>query len=176
MQRLDQSPQHTMRYAAKSGAKVGVALDLGYAMAFLAYASVRSTLTILAAGGMDGGMLGTIVATTASIAWVSLLVAILFAPIAALIGMVTAVIVNALLGRVNPIHSATRALIIGLVTAAGIALLFYAALVFGMGVAVSPEAIEMFAFWLGLPTLIYIAAGGVGSLELNRELVRSPAV
>lgn len=176
MTNREQPEQLSMRLAAKSGAKVGVALDLGYAVAFLAYASVRSAVMILSAGGMNVDMLGTIVATTASIAWVSLVVAILFAPIAAFIGMVTAVIVNALLGRVNPIHSATRALIVGLVTAAGIVLLFYAALVFGMGVALSPESIEMFAFWLGLPTLIYIAAGGVGSLELNRELARSPAV
>jgi hypothetical protein len=108
-------------------------------------------------------------ATTASILWVSLLVALGFSLFAALLGAFTAVVVNALLRRLDPAHSPRTGLAIGLGSAAAVAVLLYALPGAGLGLNVSPEASETFWFWLGLPTLLYIVAGGIGGWLLAAE-------
>jgi hypothetical protein len=166
MQRVGYIPRPTWRYVALRGAAVSVGLTFAYALAFLLYAIVRSSLTLAARVNPDTGLLGTLIATWTSLAIAVLTMASLMAVVAAVLGTATALIVLWLSSVLNPRRVSARAIMIGLVTCLGIALLLNLALQQALSLSWSALVSEAYLFWLGLPSLIYVGAGGVASWQL----------
>ncbi len=148
------------------GAELGVAADFAYALAFILYALVRSTFDLLATPQIDAGWLNIALATWFALAVPALLLAALFAPFVALIGALTALAVNAISAARNA--SSRQAAQIGAAVCALVALTLVALLTWGGGFAWSPALIETWMFWLVLPLLLYIAAGGIGGWMLSQ--------
>lgn len=142
------------------GAELGVACAFVYTLAFIAYAMVRATYDLLATPQIDAGWLNIALATWFALAVPALLLAALFAPVVALVGAVTALIVNAL-------ASARHAAQTGALVCAVIALALVAWLTL-TGFTWSLAIIETWLFWLVLPLGFYIAAGGIGGWLLGR--------
>lgn len=146
------------------GAELGVAFAFGYALVFIVYAMARATIDLLATPQIDAGWLNIAIATWLSLAVPALLLAALFAPFVALIGALTALGVHAILSARNA--SPRQAVTIGVGTCAVIAFALVALLTLGTGFTWSPAIIETWMFWLVLPLLSYIVAGGVGAWML----------
>ena len=167
MQLAEQTTPLTWKSAAARGAAVGVGLTLAYVVFFVVYASLRSTLSILQVGEVDAGVLPTILATIAALVWTSLVAGLLFGILAAGLGAASAVLIFWALGAFNWTHSANRAILFGVGVTVVIALLLY----FGMGQALdltmTPSSSQAVGFWLAIPLLIYIVAGGIGGWVLN---------
>ncbi len=169
MQRAEHLAYPTLGWAAWNGAKLAVAMTFGYALLFILYASTRSAITILAAGDSGTGVLQTILATSVSVIWTSLVFAFLLALPASVLGALTAPVIAALLPRLISNHDPRRAFLVGLNISLVIAIVFYIALRFGLQLESNPATAEALLFWLDLPTLIYVIAGGVGGWQLARS-------
>lgn len=155
-------------YGPFGGALTAVGLAFAYALVFVVYAIIRSSL-LLGSVSSDAGFGGTLVAYAASLTVAALTIAALMALPAAVIGLITAAIVKRSVSWFNPQHSASRAIVVGALTCFIIVAVFHVllqrALGFGMSDVVSN--LETYLLWLGFPSLIYIAAGGVANRQLN---------
>lgn len=167
MSHTHQPARARWRTVAGRGAEIGVALGFAYAIAFLVYAALRSTTELLATPDVDAGWLGTAFATWIALALPAFVFAALLAPLAALLGALTAVAVYALLPTLNPEHTPPRAILIGLGVCSLIALVSVLLLEQGTGLQWTPALAEALTFWLVLPLLVYIVAGGAASWRLN---------
>jgi hypothetical protein len=152
------------------GAELGVALTCVYTVAFIGYAVVRSTVMILATPGPDAGLAGTLASTWLSLALAATEVALLCALPAALLGAATALVIRALLTLADAVSSPARAGALGAAVCLGFSLALVALVSGGLGVAWTPTSAEALTFWLVLPLLIYVVAGGV----VSRQLVQTP--
>ena len=156
-------------YGPLGGAALAVGLAFAYALVFIVYATIRSSL-LPARVQPDAGFFGTAIAYGAALAIATLAITALMAIPAAIVGAVTALILKWLLSVLNPQHTRRRAIIVGSVIC--FALTFILHLVFqrALGFALSDVIAnpETYLLWLGFPSLIYIAAGGAASWELNR--------
>ncbi|CAG0943011.1 hypothetical protein ANRL1_01172 [Anaerolineae bacterium] len=148
------------------GAELGIAFAFVYALAFIVYAIVRATIDLIATPQIDAGWLNIALATWFSLAVPALLLAALFTPVVAIIGALTALGVNAIASARNA--SPRQAALIGAETSGVFALALIALLTFGAGFTWSLAIIETWMFWLVLPLLLYVVAGGVGGWMLSR--------
>lgn len=160
-------------YGPLGGALLGVGLAFGYALVFIIYATIRAAL-LPARVPPDAGVLGTVVAYGESLALATLAITVLMAIPAAIIGAISAFIITWLLSILNPQHAPRRAVVIGMVACFAliviVQLFFQRALGFTLAdVIANPET---YLLWLGFPSLLFIAAGGVASWQWNR--VRIP--
>jgi hypothetical protein len=150
------------------GAEIGVGLSFLYALAFIAYAVVRSTSVLLGTPNPDGGLAGTLIATWATLALPALMIAALAGILAAAIGALTALAVRMLASfgtaRPTPRRAAGSSLAVCLVVCLALLLL----LTQGLGLVWTPATAETLTFWLVLPLIIYIIAGGVVGWHFNR--------
>ena len=158
------------RKVAARGAEIGIALDFAYAATFIVYAILRSTAKLLETPGIDAGWPGTALATWTALALPAFVFAVLFVPIVALLGALTALAVYALSPTLNPEHAPGRAVFIGIGVCSLV--VFATALLLDLqaGLRWTPALAETLTFWLALPLLIYIVAGGVASRHLNHTV------
>jgi hypothetical protein len=152
------------------GAEAGLALAFLYALAFIGYAIVRSTLNLLAAPNRDGGLAGTLVATWIALALPAFVVAALAGILAAIIGALTALALRALLSRMNAAHTPRRAIAIGVGVCLTVSLTLLVVLTQGLGLTWTPVVAMTLTFWLVLPLATYVVAGGVASWQVNRMM------
>ena len=153
------------------GAEAGIALALLYALAFIGYAVVRSTLMLLATPNPDGGLAGTLIATWISMAVPAFVLAAIVGILAAALGVLTALVLRALLSHGNPTHAPQRAIVIGVGVCLTISLMLLVLLTQGLGVTWMPATAAALIFWLVMPLVIYVVAGGTASWQVNRKLV-----
>src|SRR5579859_467211 len=165
----DPTSRPGLGWLAGRGAGAASLALLAYTLAFLLYAFTRSGLTLLATVNEAAGLPATLLATWVALSIAALTIALLVWPLAALVGAVTALLISALCAAWNREHVPGRALAIGAGACAAPAALIALALA-GVGPAWTPSLAETLGFWLGLPLLVYIATGGLASLELNRQL------
>lgn len=160
-------------YGPLGGALLGVGLALAYALVFIVYAAIRAAL-LPARVVPDAGVLGTVIAYGESLAIATFAITSLMAIPAGIIGAITAFVVTWLLSLVNPQHTPRRAVIVGVVACVAFAAIVH--LVFQRALDFTPSDVaanpETYLLWLGFPSLIYIAAGGVASRQWNLEQVR----
>src|SRR3990172_6702454 len=120
------------------GAELGIACAFLYALAFIGYAIARATIDLLVTPQIETGWLGTAIVTWFSLAVPALLLAAIFAPLAALIGALTALVVNAVSMALNPGQARRQAFIIGIAVCAVVVVVICWLLFFGMGLAWKP--------------------------------------
>lgn len=150
------------------GAELGIALAFVYALAFVAYAVARASVSILASGDLAGGLAETLLATWLSLAVASAAVAAICALPAALLGAATALTIRALLPPIAT-RGPNGAVALGVLVCLGFSLAL-ALLIGGLGVRWTPANAGALTFWLALPLAIYCAAGGLASRQLARML------
>jgi hypothetical protein len=155
---------------AEYGAEAGIALALVYALAFIGYAVVRSTLNLLAPPAPGDGLAGTLIATWVALAVPTFMLAVIFGILAAVIGALTALVLRALLSRVNSTHAPQRAVSIGMAVCLTVSLALLVLLYQGLGVRWTPATAATLTFWLLLPLVAYVVAGGMVSWYVNRRL------
>jgi len=147
------------------GAELGIACAFSYALAFIVYALVRSTGDLSAAPQIDAGWLNIALATWFALATPALLLAALFAPFVAILGALTALAINAITSARNA--SPRAGALIGAGTCAGIASALVVLLTL-TGFTWSRAISETWLFWIVLPLLVYVGAGGIGGWLLRR--------
>jgi hypothetical protein len=152
------------------GAEAGIALAFLYALAFIGYAIVRSTLNLLAMPNLDGGLASTLVATWVALALPAFVFATLAGILAAIIGALTALALRMLLCQMNAAHTAWRAVAIGIAICLSVSLALLVMLTQGLGATWSPSVAATLTFWLILPLVTYIVAGGVAGWQVNRMI------
>jgi hypothetical protein len=163
---MDANPSRgEWRRVARSGAAAGAALTFGYALLFIVYTLVRTSAMIVRRVelGIAGGAL---LANGITIALAALTWACLFALVAALIGLLTAVALRGLLIWLNP-PTSRRAAALGGLLAILVVITLYLVLHPVGGQYLSPVYPESLLFWFGLPSLIYICAAAWGSVQLH---------
>jgi hypothetical protein len=165
---------HTVRIGwgrtAWYGAEACVALAFLYALVFIGYAIVRSTLAIVATSSVATGLVGTLIATWAGLALPALVCAALAAIPAALIGALSALSVRALLTLGNATPTPRRAAASGIVVCLAVSLALLALLTQGLGVTWTPATAATLTFWLLAPLVIYSTVGVVASWQMRRML------
>lgn len=170
MQKIVGSSNATWVYGPLGGAAAAIALAFAYTAVFVVYALIRSLLLVISANP-GAGIPGTIVAYAATLSVPALVICVMMSVPAALVGLLTAPLLKRLLSAWNPRHDPARATAIGAAASCGIVVLlhviFQRALGFSLAdVAANPET---YLFWLALPSLIYILAGGVAGRVLNHR-------
>jgi hypothetical protein len=164
------TPQVGWGRTAGYGAEAGIALAFGYALAFIGYAVVRSTLTLMATPHPDGTLAGTLSVTWIALAVPAFMLAAIFGILAAVLGALTALVLRVLVSRVNPTHAPQRAIGIGVAVCLTVSLALLVLLYEGLGVRWTPATAATLTFWLLVPLLIYVVAGGIVSWHVNRML------
>lgn len=141
------------------GAEAGLILALLYALLFVIYAIVRSTIAIVAAGPSRIGQ-------GLAADWVSLLVSsiditIVIAVPAALSGMLGAFLVDRLLRVIPPEVIRPGRALLGVGTGLAIMLSLHIALGMAFGFSIGLVPAGTYWFWLGVPAVIYVAFCGM---------------
>lgn len=151
------------RRAALGGAVICALLALGYTVLFILYALGRSLFTVTATVNQDAGMLGTLIATWASLFVAAFVIGMLLTVAVAILGAFTGIIVNAVSAVFNPQREPKRAVAIGTGVCFALIVLLHLALRSAMNYSL-PDLLSMHAlFWLGIPSMIFIVAGGLAT-------------
>jgi hypothetical protein len=160
MSESDRYPAGEWRRVARSGAGIGVKMTLLYAIVFVLYAVVRSTIALLRWPSPDEGTAATVLATAASLIVAATSITLLALPISAFAGLVTSLVVYWL--RPQWRHWSTGRPLTGFAAATVIVLLVQIALLPVIGLTTFRLQAATYIFWLGLPAIIYIGAIGLG--------------
>jgi hypothetical protein len=147
----------TLRAAALKGAKWGLLLALAYGLVFCLLGSLRYVLDVSAAppdGGFWTHVMGGAVSLTVAALGITLLMALLAAALGAVTALLAASVDKLWTARSGVAHGAAA----GFFTAAGMLVLLHGALwAAGLWSPLS-FASTTYLFWLGIPSLIYLAA------------------
>jgi len=165
MSHINSSPV-SWRLAAVRGATIGIWLTFAYAVLVALYAIVRSSLriqTALASGDALQMMFGTAV----TLAFGILIFAVVMALVSAVIGGISAIVLQWLLLRFNPRHASTQALFIGLGLGIGCWFVVNLILLVMPGSRLTLAYPETYLFWFAVPGLIYVVASVLTSRTLN---------
>jgi hypothetical protein len=156
------TPRVTWGYIAARGAGVGVALTMAYTGCFIIYAWVRAARALQATMSGDPAQFGTFVATAASLSVAAGVIATFTVILTAILGALTGLVLQGLLARFNRDGDSRQAVLIGVAAMALIVVV--------MDVAFRFHALQLetFLFWVGLPSAIYIVAGGIAARQLAR--------
>jgi hypothetical protein len=136
---------------------------------FIPIGIVRYWLDLQAAPP-DDGMLSLFAAGSISLVVATLAVAVLFTLPAALLGVITALLVRGALAAVKPKSAPWRAVGIGTATCLLLALLIHLALSWVGVLSWSSMASATYLLWLGIPSLLYVIAGGLFSWRWCSEV------
>jgi hypothetical protein len=156
------------RQTAWYGAEAGAALALLYGMLFTFYAVARATSAILATPEIDGGLAATLAATWISLAVPALVVAIIAAVPAGVVGALTAIVLRGLVSRAGVASRPGQALAAGVALCLGLSLALLALVMGGLGIVWVPATAEALTFWLLAPLVVYSIAGGVAGWRACR--------
>lgn len=167
MQLTNKATRLSWRYAAFGGAVLCSILALAYTLVFIVYALARSAFTAVSTINADAGMLGTLIATWASLIVAALVIGVLCAIAVAFLGAITGIVVKGVSIVFNPQYESQQATIIGASVCLAIVILLHLALRSAMNFSL-PDLLSMHAlFWLEIPSLIFIVVGGVATRKLN---------
>lgn len=139
------------------GAATGLAALLLYVLLFIIYAITRSSLQIIGALGSADGISGTLIANALSIGIAALSVALLLSLIVAPLGGFTMLLAYALAGPLHARSRPGRAAIVGGTTAALVMLAVQGEVWSALGSFRAAFWPSSYLFWLGLPTLLFVA-------------------
>lgn len=139
------------------GASLGFKLALAYGIVFVLAAAVRYGSDLIAAPP-NGNLWLTYLAGVTSLAVAALGIALIFGLVAAVVGALTGLLAGAIDRWLNAGHRPQRAAAIGLSVAGVIVLLLHSALWSAGLWSSSSLASSTYLFWLGAPTLIYLAS------------------
>ncbi len=155
-------------YGPLGGGLAAIGLAFAYALVFIVYATIRSSLLVISAKP-DAGILGTMVAYAATLTIAALVICAMMAVPAALVGLLTATLLKRLLSALNPQHTPARAVVIGSATCFAIVVILHLVFQRALGFTIADVVAnpETYLFWLAFPSLIYIVAGGVASRTWN---------
>ena len=158
----------TRRSIARRGAALGLKLSCAYSAVFVLYSLVHSTVA-LAGARPSAGAFPTLAATWLSLIVASIAFAALLAPVVAGIGASSALAIEAVVRRARP--STRGAMITGILICLGFSAALLAIVHLGLGVGAPTRFLRTYAFWLGVPIALYVAAGASfgGSLALERR-------
>jgi hypothetical protein len=156
------TPRVTWGYVASRGAGVGVALTMAYTGCFIIYAWVRAALALQSTMNGDPAQLGTFIATAASLFLAAGVIAAFTVILTAILGALTGLVLPGLLARFNQHGDSRQAILIGVIITALVALVIDVAFRF------HALQLETFLLWVGLPSAIYIATGGIAARQLAR--------
>jgi hypothetical protein len=168
MKRNQPQPGPPWRTVLLTGAAMGAGLTLAYGLAFGIYATLRSSVTVLVNTPPEIGVVPTLAANGASILIPALASALVVTPVMALIGLVTAGVVQGLL-QFNRGRQPERAILIGFGATLAIVLLYQLPLVRLLRQTMPGAGLATYWFWFGFPALIQLGAGVVGAWQLNRR-------
>ncbi len=161
--------RYSKRAAVRAGAASGVVLTFAYGLVTCLYAIARSSLAIDASIGFNAGW-RTLLANASSLVLTTLVMSLLFSFLTVPFGMVTALLVRAVLLRLNPRCTPGWSSAIGMVTAFCLWLLLFLVLKAALGARLSWRYPETLMFWLVLPGIIYVLAAGFQARRLNSWL------
>jgi hypothetical protein len=164
----------TGRAVARAGAAVGVGLTFAYALTFALYAIVRSSWTIWRWTPPDLGKLEALAANAASIVVASVASAGLLAVVVALLSMGTALVMAWALATWNAHQSTGRAILMGAATALVVVVVGQFTLSWALGRSLFSFGAATYLFWIGLPSLLYVGAGGVLARWLTQPALATP--
>ena len=154
----DQTTKWTWQKTARRGAELGAVLSVAYAFLFDAYAI---------GSGSIGNTTDTISANTISVFSQTIPWTVAMLILAALIGALTALLIRTLLPRLNPSSRPGRSMLYGF----GITIVVVVLVTLIAAIAGAPMAFnfnpQTYMFWVGLPALLYVAAGAVGAERLS---------
>jgi hypothetical protein len=153
-----------LRAAAVRGAGAALALTLSYALVFWIYAAVRSTATLVNTVNDSAGSTGTLIATGSALAIATLTIAFIFCFVTIPLGMAAAVLIERASARSNPKGNPRKAVPIGLGVTGMIAVMLMV-LTEMVGLTFSEHFWEAWVLWFVAPLVIFIAAGGIGSVR-----------
>jgi hypothetical protein len=169
MQHTERSAYPSWAYGPLGGAAPAMGLAFAYSALFIVYAAVRSSLLVIRVNP-DAGVPGTTVAYFFALAVPALVIAAMMAVPAALIGLIAAPILKHVVAIFNAPRSEGRAITIGSATCLFITVLLLVIFqrMLGFTFADMLANSETFLFWFALPSLIFIAAGGMAARQLVR--------
>jgi hypothetical protein len=148
---------------------VGYVVTRGAGVAFLAVFVYTLAFTMFATVNEGAGLFGTLIAIWIALSIPALTIALLLLPLAVLLGVVTVLLIWGISAACNREYAPNKAVSIGSGTCILIAMLLIVSLNQGLGLSWAPTVAEALTFWLVLPLLVYIVAGGLASWELNRR-------
>ncbi|HRW09867.1 MAG TPA: hypothetical protein P5121_32420 [Caldilineaceae bacterium] len=158
MRSITQNCFRTVRGTLFSGLRLGLALALAYSAGFAFYAIVRSSWQIVASLSLAEGLIGTLMANAFALVVAVLFFALLLGTVAALLQSITLLLVDGLarllFAQRSPIVMAGLGLVVAGVLAGALQLLVQRSLG-SYFVALWPTG---YFFWLGLPSLLFVAA------------------
>jgi hypothetical protein len=141
------------------GAEAGLMLALLYALLFVIYAIIRSTIAIVAAAPRQVGQ--GLAADWASLLVSSIDIVIVIAVPAALFGMLGAFLVDRLLRAISPEVMRPGRALRGVGTGLAVMVLLHIALGTAFGFSIGLVPAGTYWFWLGAPAVIYVGFCGM---------------
>ncbi len=156
-------------YGPLGGAALAAGLTFAYALVFIVYATLRSSLLVVRVNP-DAGVPGTVVAYFFTLTIATLAIAALMAVPAALVGFITAPVLKRVVSLLVTSRNERRTAVVGAASCLAIALLLLVLFQRMLGFAPSDVVAnpETFLLWFAFPALIFVAAGGLAGRELNR--------
>jgi len=155
------------RKAARHGAGIGMKMTLLYAVLFILYAIIRSTLELLSFPTPDAGAAGTILATMVSLIIAALGITLLVIPLSALAGMGTSLLLHLLLPRISRRLTMVGTFFISLAAAFAVVDTVQLILLPAVGFKPLDLPFETWIFWFGLPTVLYVIVTGFEGRRLR---------
>ncbi len=154
----DQLSKWTWQRTARHGAELGAVLSVAYSLLFDAYAIGTASV----GSSADAVGANSVAIFRQTIPW---MLAVLIP--SALVGVLTALFIRALLARLNSSGNPGRGMLLGF----GSTIVLTAVVTLVLVVTGMPLTLDVYPqtylFWVGLPSLLYVAAGAVGARRLS---------
>ena len=160
---------YSKRAAVRAGAASGVVLTFAYGLVTCLYAIVRSSLAIHASIGFNAGW-STVLMNASSLILSTLVFCMLMSIFTAPLGMITALLVRAVLLTIKPRCTPGWSSFMGMITAFCLWLLLFLVLKAALGARLSWRYPETLMFWLVLPGIIYVLTTGFQARRLRSLL------
>jgi hypothetical protein len=159
---IERLPEHPVRL----GITLGARLTLLYAALFLSYAIIRSSFEILIPADTD--LLMTFIAnmTTILLSGCALMILILIVVLPC--GILTSRLTAWLLPLLPPTHTRWQNAAAGVMAAFVIQCVVRVSLYLGFSYSLATMPAATYLFWIGFPSLVHLAAGGVMGWRLGR--------
>ena len=166
------NPRPRNRHFVQLGATCGLALALAYSLLFMLYVITRSSISIADAVASGDHLTGTLVASSASTLWHACRFAAALSLVAAVVGIVTVLVIYRLLWLTGSIRRGRKAAWVGLAGALAVAASVQFLVYLYLDFSIASVPFQTYLFWLGAPALLHVVAGGVGGWYLAQTRQR----